>query len=156
MINTARTYIEVMSKKHAPALLAYELENSDHLSPWSPKRSDKFYTLDIWLSVCEASELAFKKGNEVRFVALHKETNEIVGVCNFTGIVQGVFQACFLGYTIAKKFEGQGYMTEILDEAICYMFDVVGLNRIMATYMPHNQRSERVLLKLGFEKEGVA
>lgn len=47
-------------------------------------------------------------------------------------------------------------MTEILETSIGYMSDIVGLNRIMATYMPHNVASERVLLKQGFEKEDVA
>ncbi|WP_231571988.1 GNAT family N-acetyltransferase [Vibrio rotiferianus] len=47
-------------------------------------------------------------------------------------------------------------MTETLEASIGYMFDIVGLNRIMATYMPHNLASERVLFKLGFEKEDVA
>ncbi|MDK1285974.1 GNAT family N-acetyltransferase [Pseudoalteromonas umbrosa] len=47
-------------------------------------------------------------------------------------------------------------MTEILEASIGYMFNIVGLNRIMTNHMPHNVASERVLLKLGFEKEGVA
>ncbi|EJB1797693.1 GNAT family N-acetyltransferase [Vibrio parahaemolyticus] len=156
MIDTERTRIEVMSKKHASSMLTYQLENREHLAPWSPLRTDEFYTLDNWLSQCEASESAFEKGSEVKFVALDKDTDEIVGVCSFTGIARGVFQACFLGYSIAKKFEAQGYMTEILQASISYMFDVVGLNRVMATYMPNNIASEKVLLKLGFEKEGLA
>ncbi|MEZ8368496.1 GNAT family N-acetyltransferase [Vibrio splendidus] len=156
MIDTARTRIEVMSSKHASDMLAYQLENREHLAPWSPLRTDEFYTLDNWLSQCKNSESAFEKGSEVKFVALDKDAGEIVGVCSFTGIARGVFQACFLGYSISRKFEGQGYMTEILEASIGYMLDIVGLNRIMATYMPHNVASERVLLKLGFEKEGVA
>lgn len=87
---------------------------------------------------------------------MDKDTDEIVGVCSFTGIASGVFQACFLGYSIAKEFEAQVYMTEILQASISYIFDVVGLNRIMATYMPNNIASEKVLLKLGFKKESLA
>lgn len=156
MIDTARTRIEVMSIKHASDMLAYEIENREHLAPWSPLRTDEFYTLDNWISQCEASESSFENGSEVKFVALDKDTGGIVGICSFTGIARGVFQACFLGYSIARKFERQGYMTEILEASIGYMFDVIGLNRIMATYMPRNAASERVLLKLGFDKEGIA
>ena len=156
MIDTARTRLEVISRKHALEIFAYELENREHLAPWSPLRTDEFYTLDNCMSQCEASESAFEAGNEVKFVALDKDTSEIVGVCSFTGIVRGVFQACFLGYSVTRKFEGQGYMTEILEASISYMFDVVGLNRVMANYMPCNTASEKVLLKLGFEKEGIS
>ncbi|MPY01341.1 30S ribosomal protein S5 alanine N-acetyltransferase, partial [Salinivibrio sp. VYel4] len=35
MIDTARTRIEVMSSKHASDMLAYQLENREHLAPWS-------------------------------------------------------------------------------------------------------------------------
>lgn len=56
----------------------------------------------------------------------------------------------------AKKYEGKGFMTEALEVTLQYMFDVVGLNRVMATYMPRNKASEKVLFKLGFEKEGYA
>lgn len=61
-----------------------------------------------------------------------------------------------LGYHMAQKYEGKGFMTEILEVTLQYMFDVVGLNRVMATYMPRNKASEKVLFKLGFEKEGYA
>jgi ribosomal-protein-alanine N-acetyltransferase len=156
MIDTQRTRIEVVSKQHASIILAYELENRKHLAPWSPLRTDEFYTLDYWMTLCEASELAFNTGCEFRFVALDKDTGQMIGACHFTGLVRGVFQACFLGYSIAEKYEGQGYMTEILEALLDYMFDIVGLNRVMANYMPHNIASEKVLLKLGFEKEGFA
>ena len=35
-------------------------------------------------------------------------------------------------------------------------FDELGLNRVMAGYLPHNERSATLLLRLGFEKEGYA
>jgi len=47
-------------------------------------------------------------------------------------------------------------MTEILQASIAYMFETVGLNRVMASYMPVNKASGRVLEKLGFEREGYA
>ena len=47
-------------------------------------------------------------------------------------------------------------MTEILNACVPYMFDEVGLNRIMANYMPSNKASASVLEKLGFEREGYA
>lgn len=83
-------------------------------------------------------------------------TGEIVGDCNFTNIVRGPFQACHLGFSLAKRFEGQGLMREALTSAITYIFDEVGLHRIMANFRPENIRSERLLKRLGFEREGMA
>ena len=92
----------------------------------------------------------------MHFISLQKETNTIVAVCSLTNITLGSFQACNLGYCVSKCYEGQGVMTELCHHAIKYTFETVGLNRIMANYMKKNRRSERLLYKLGFKKEGVA
>ena len=47
-------------------------------------------------------------------------------------------------------------MMEILKATTGYMFEVIGLHRIMANYMPENKRSAAVLHRLGFEREGLA
>ncbi|WP_338941435.1 GNAT family N-acetyltransferase [Paraburkholderia sp. 22B1P] len=80
----------------------------------------------------------------------------MVGDCNFTNIVRGPFQACHLGFSLAKRFEGQGLMREALTSAITYIFDEIGLHRIMANIRPENVRSARLLERLGFEREGLA
>jgi ribosomal-protein-alanine N-acetyltransferase len=47
-------------------------------------------------------------------------------------------------------------MFEALSLTNAYMFDDLGLHRIMAGYLPHNERSGKLLDRLGFEKEGLA
>jgi ribosomal-protein-alanine N-acetyltransferase len=47
-------------------------------------------------------------------------------------------------------------MTEALQVAIAYVFDELKMHRIMASYLPHNQRSGRLLKRLGFVVEGYA
>lgn len=47
-------------------------------------------------------------------------------------------------------------MFEALQAAIRYMQRQQNIHRIMANYMPHNQRSGALLARLGFEKEGYA
>jgi ribosomal-protein-alanine N-acetyltransferase len=47
-------------------------------------------------------------------------------------------------------------MTEALKVAINYVFIELNLHRIMAAYIPHNQRSGRLLKRLGFLVEGYA
>jgi len=64
--------------------------------------------------------------------------------------------ACNMGYSVAEEFEGLGLMQEIARAGICYIFDVVGLHRIMANHAPSNERSEKMLRRLGFEREGYA
>ena len=77
-------------------------------------------------------------------------------LCSFSNITYGVFQACNLGYSVSEKEQGKGLMFEMLNSSINYVSNKYGLHRIMANYMPINNRSENLLLKLGFKKEGLA
>lgn len=47
-------------------------------------------------------------------------------------------------------------MTEALRLATCFVFDDLHMHRIMANHGPQNQRSARVLRRLGFVVEGYA
>jgi ribosomal-protein-alanine N-acetyltransferase len=47
-------------------------------------------------------------------------------------------------------------MFEALQAGIAYAFDELGFHRVMANYMPVNERSGRLLRRLGFVVEGYA
>jgi ribosomal-protein-alanine N-acetyltransferase len=51
---------------------------------------------------------------------------------------------------------GQGIIKEALGAVIQHAFEVLRLHRIMANYVPTNQRSARVLARQGFSIEGYA
>lgn len=159
MIETQRLSLVLMHDVPAERLLQYYVDNQAHLAPWEPLREGAFYTLDYWQHQLELSRYAYLEGREYKWVARFPDACErdvIIGICNFAGIIRGSFQACFLGYSISQTHEGQGYMSEMLTAGIAYMFDHVGLHRIMANYMPHNERSGQLLARLGFEREGYA
>ncbi len=59
-----------------------------------------------------------------------------------------------LGYALNCQYWGQGYMPEAARSLITFGFTMLGLHRIFATCHPENQASERVLQKLGMQKEG--
>jgi len=156
VIETPRTSLLLFTGANADLVLKYYQENQAHLAPWEPIRDSGYLTLSNFKVMGEQSERDFEADKEVRLVAFNKDQTQVLGVCNFTGIVKGPLQACFLGYSIDKRFEGQGLMTEILDAGIGYIFERLKLNRIMANYIPTNEGSGAVLNKLGFEKEGYA
>ena len=156
MIKTKRTILDIVNTKEAEMLLAYYKENQQHIAPWEPLRDSSYYKLPYWLAETEKAHTAYSNGTGYYFVIFDHQRTHIIGVCNFTGVSRGAFQACFLGYSIAKRYEGLGLMTEALTAAIQYIFNNVGLNRIMANYQPNNTKSAALLLRLGFEREGYA
>jgi ribosomal-protein-alanine N-acetyltransferase len=60
-----------------------------------------------------------------------------------------------MGYDLARETWGQGVATVAGQRVVQYGFEEMGLNRIEATVMAGNARSERVLEKLGFVREGL-
>lgn len=131
---------------------------SGHLAPWSPPAEPAFFTEAFWRERLALSLEEFHADRSVRFVLTENGDagGEIVGTCNYTNIVRGAFHACHLGYQIGKSHEGRGLMTEALRAANGFMFDTLRLHRIMANYRPENERSARVLDRLGFVREGLA
>jgi ribosomal-protein-alanine N-acetyltransferase len=61
-----------------------------------------------------------------------------------------------LGFAIDREFEGRGLMREALAASIDWLFGTLNLHRVQASHRPENERSRRLLARLGFEREGLA
>ncbi|WP_422731094.1 GNAT family N-acetyltransferase [Leclercia pneumoniae] len=85
-----------------------------------------------------------------------KNDQKIIGSINFTNFVYGVFQACYLGFSLDHASQGKGLMYESLESSIEYVRENYGIHRIMANHLPDNLRSSNTLKKPGFKKEGYA
>ena len=147
-MKTTRLFLRPAQIEDAEKLESFYQENHTHFAPWESPYKNVAAQLYQW--VCEETE-----GTGVRFLLFNPE-EEVIGLCNFTQIFRGPFQACYLGYKIGERYEGQGLMFEALTQAIPYMFEQLNLHRIMANYMPSNTRSARLLERLGFKIEGLA
>jgi ribosomal-protein-alanine N-acetyltransferase len=137
-------------------MLAYRQLNRQHLQPWEPERGPEFYTHQAGEEQLRAMQRQIGDESAIHWLIHAKDGDEILGACGFTNIVRGPFQACHLGFSLGGEYQGTGYMHEALTAAISHVFEIHKLNRIMANYQPNNQRSERLLLRLGFEREGLA
>ena len=155
-VTNADFYLKILGPEDTAVVHAYFSDNAAHLAPWEPLRPADFYapeTLRVRLSNA-FDEAAC--GTAFQFGIISRETGDMLGACNFTGIARGPFQACHLGYSVAENQQGKGLMHRSLTTAIDYLFREQGLHRIMASYIPDNHKSERVLLRLGFERDGYA
>jgi ribosomal-protein-alanine N-acetyltransferase len=137
-------------------MVRFRDENRAHLEQWEHRRQPDFFTEGFWEIHLRLILRDFREGASACFVLLSPNEDEVLGVCNYTNIVRGTFQSCQLGYALAEKHQRKGVMFEALSLTNAYMFDDLGLHRIMAGYLPHNERSGKLLERLGFEKEGLA
>ena len=75
----------------------------------------------------------------------------------FTGLSAPTFEAHFtpaveVGWRLAREAWGHGYATEAATAALEFGFHVVGLEEIVSFTVPANQRSRRVMEKLGMTR----
>lgn len=148
--------IRLIQSGDDPLLSAYYLENHDHFRPWEPLTPAGFHMPDAWEARLRERLTEQRNRKAAYFVTVDPIVNKIIGHCTLSQIFYGSFMACYMGYAIARSHEGRGVMRQTCLHAIDYAFNELNLNRIMANYMPHNNRSARLLKSLGFAIEGKA
>ena len=156
-LTTERVLLRMATIADIPAILDYFTINQQHLAPFVPIRPPGFLTEAYWQTQIATNLADFHADRSLRLMIFDRAQPQVViGDANFNGFMRGAGQFCYLGYNVAAAYQGQGYMTEALPAAIRYVFDELHLHRIMANYLPHNQRSGKLLRKLGFVVEGYA
>jgi len=158
IIETARLTLTLAQPEAAPRLVAYRRDNWEFHAPWSGPRGQDEVSVAVWRRRLEHWAKDERDGAALRLMlfARGNVAGPVLGTANFTQIVRGSFQACFLGYDLDKRAEGRGLMQEALEASIAHAFGPMRLHRIMANYLPYNQRSGAVLRRLGFIPEGYA
>jgi RimJ/RimL family protein N-acetyltransferase len=77
-----------------------------------------------------------------------KDTNVPIGMCGV--LKRDTLDAPDIGYALLPEYEGQGYGTEIAGATLQYAFKTLGLKRILAITLADNERSVKLLNKIGF------
>jgi ribosomal-protein-alanine N-acetyltransferase len=90
------------------------------------------------------------------FLIFKREDNSLIGGMNINQVTRAAAQFASLGYWIDQDHEGKGYMAEAMELTIDYCFKNLRLHRINAACMPHNEKSKKLLLRMGFIEEGFA
>ena len=99
---------------------------------------------------------AWRDGRGYTFLIFDRKTNTLLGGISLTNIRLGSAQTGTLGYWLAEKAQGQGHMTNAVNEICQFGKRAIGLMRIEASTVFENERSQAVLERCGFEREGVA
>lgn len=82
--------------------------------------------------------------------------NNIIGVYNLSEIVRGFFQNAYLGFYVAKDYDGKGWMSQGLKLLLHKAFAELELHRIEANIQPQNAPSIALVKKNGFRLEGFS
>lgn len=157
-IETARLRLTLLPPSASERQRRYFLDNRGHLAPWEPPRPPGFFTDDYWRWRLEQNRIDCADDRSLRLSLVGRDEPDgpVLGQVSLTEFVRGPLQACNLGYSLDHRRQGQGLMTEALGALVPYAFDTMRFHRIHAGYLPENERSARLLARLGFEVEGTA
>jgi len=151
-LRTARTLSRLIEPGDAPKVLDYFRAAGRRYDPALP---DSLLTLDHWRKHSEQLLKEHAEGTAVRLFVFTADESEIVGTLGLSRITRGVRFDCSLSYAIREAHEGTGLMSEAVHAAIRHAFDDLGLHRIEAAHALDNQRSQKLLERMGFERVGV-
>jgi len=156
-LTTNRLLIRPLEMDDAARLLDYVQDNRTWLEPWEPYHPLAYFSLEGQRSILEQCQDERHADTGVLMGVFQRSGNDrLCGRISITGIVRGIWQNGFVGYSIAQDCAGQGYMTEALGRLMDHAFGEMGLHRLQASIIPHNKASLRVLQKCGFRHEGRA
>ena len=120
----------------------------------------RYYGQDTLTSVVQANQFVefFAKNyiakRGIRWGIEVKGKPGIIGTIGFNSWLSKHKRA-EIGYELHPDYWKKGYATEAVSEVISYGFRELELTRIGAVVFIENKASNDLLIKLGFEKEGV-
>ncbi|WP_420631251.1 GNAT family N-acetyltransferase [Candidatus Leptofilum sp.] len=144
-------------------LREYRLDKADQAALFrifSDGRVTRYYNHKTFTNPEEARRLLVKRydrfwqGRGVRWAIVPKGQDELIGSCGFNELNHRT-KVGELGYELARPYWQHGIMTEAISAIIAFGLENLSLERIEAWVMPQNRASANLLLKLGFQSEGI-
>lgn len=135
---------------HAPALLAFELENRAYFAASISDRGDDFFNQ---FADRHSASLAEQEAGISAFYLLVAEDGSVLGRFNLFGIDDGTAN---LGYRVAQHVAGRGVATATVRELCRLAAARHGLRTLRAAASRENVASQKVLIKAGFVPVGPA
>jgi ribosomal-protein-alanine N-acetyltransferase len=131
----------------------------DWLEPWEPfpepGSPDPAFDRDAFRARCGAWERQRQFDSAYGFGSFLRD-GTLIGEVSLGSVLRGPFQSAFIGYWIDPAHAGKGYTPEAVAILIRYGFEHLGLHRMEAAIVPRNDKSHRVVAKLGLRDEGTA
>ncbi len=146
-METDRLILRMWAKKDAPAL--FEYAKDPDVGPnagWKPHANVGESRMII--------DQLFR--HNMTWAIIEKSTGKIVGSIGFEeDKYRPNISSKEMGYSLAKRCWGNGYMTEAAKRLIRYGFEELKLDVLMIRTSETNRRSQRVIEKCGFTYEGT-
>ena len=150
-----RLLIRMSDVEFTDALLDYYSRNRDFFSHAEPARTDAYYTHDVQERILR-QEMENIEGSVsyYYYYSLKEDPDTIIGSISFVRIRKMPYFSVIFGYDLDEHMQGNGYATEACAASIKHILSKQEIHRIESRVRTDNQKSIRVLERLGFVFEG--
>lgn len=142
--------LQLLRAGHAPAVLAFELENRAYFAAAITDRGDDYFAR---FTERHSASLTEQSSGGSAFYVLVDEASSILGRFNLIDIEDGTAK---LGYRVAQHVTGRGVATATVLELCRLAATRHGIRMLEAATASGNTASQRVLTKAGFVPVGPA
>jgi ribosomal-protein-alanine N-acetyltransferase len=150
-----RVGVRALRRSDANSWHRLRAQHADWLGPWEaslPQASSQ--PPMSYRAMVSALRARARAGQVMPFVITYD--GAMVGMLTVNGIIEGSSRSASLGYWIARTHAGQSVTSTAVALVCDHLFNVVQLHRVEIAIRPENERSLRIVERLGFTEIGLA
>lgn len=110
------------------------------------------YSISDSEKLIQSVEESYKKETGINWGIIEKDSQSFIGYAGFIRINPEHCRA-EIGYALKPEFWGKGYMYETINKLVRFGFEEMKFHSIEANVNPLNERSKKVLERVGFKRE---
>jgi RimJ/RimL family protein N-acetyltransferase len=145
-IQTERLGLREPEETDVEALRDYHRRNAERFARFDAVPGDEPAVHRDWVI---AHRRARWDGQPVAFLAFDRASTALAGLVAYSGFDADLSRA-MINYSIDGAYEGKGYAFEMVSRAVRYAFEELGLASVAAQVLVGNERSLRLVDRLGF------
>lgn len=153
LLTTERLQLRTWHSEDAPQLHQLLMENHERLRLNFPKTLAANRTLEDTRAFVRERQREWQQRRAFQLGVWQPSTQQLLGLLSLRNLAWEIPKA-ELAYLLAAQAEGQGFMREALQEVLRWAFQKVGLVRIYCQLRSENERSARLVQRVGFRREG--
>jgi ribosomal-protein-alanine N-acetyltransferase len=149
-------YLRAPETRDYESWAALRAESRAFLTPWEPTWPEDDLTRSAFRRRLRryAEDLARDEAHP--FFIFEARSHRLLGGLTLSNVRRGVAQTATLGYWMGAPHAGRGHMTRAVAAVCRHAFTQLRLHRIEAACLPSNAPSRALLLRNGFQPEGLA
>ena len=156
VLRGSRVFLRAPQMADQASWSALRAKSRQFLEPWEPLWAHDELTRSAFRHRVKRAWRDIEDDLAYPFLMFTHKGSLLCGGLTLSNVRRGVAQTATLGYWVGAPFARKGYMGDAVSIVLPFVFGQLGLHRLEAACLPHNEASVRLLRSSGFTQEGHA